>query len=72
MDQSNTNMPKKEIKISDPDFTYESFMALIEFLYTDFVDGLTPQVAEKLLPVATRYEGPPFWLKFRICDQSTR
>lgn len=55
MDQSNTNTPKKEIKIADADFTYESFMALIEFLYTDFADGLTPQVAEKLLPIATRY-----------------
>jgi hypothetical protein len=55
MEQNNANTPKKEIKITDSDFTYESFMALIEFLYTDFADGLTPEVAEKLLPVATRY-----------------
>jgi hypothetical protein len=54
-EQNNANAPKEEIKITDSDFTYESFMALIEFLYTDFADGLTPEVAEKLLPVATRY-----------------
>jgi alpha-tubulin suppressor-like RCC1 family protein len=58
MEQNNANAPKKEIKITDSDFTYESFMALIEFLYTDFADGLTPEVAEKLLPVATRYGLP--------------
>jgi hypothetical protein len=51
---SNSNVHATEIPINDPDFTYETFLALVEFLYTDFVDSLTIPVAEKLLPIATR------------------
>ena len=50
-------------QIEVPDVGYDVFLKMLEFLYTDSVSDITPQVAVPLLIASERYDKSPLILK---------